>query len=237
MLKIAIVDDENHICSQVERYLLELSKKHLVEVDIDVFFDGSEICEEIKETFYDVVFLDIEMQTLSGIYVSQTIRTALHNEATHIVYISGRTEYAPDLFEFDPLLFLQKPLDFEKIEKAFIKLIYKLNLKQEAFLYKKGRTVQKAPLKEILFFSSDERKILLHYGNHIDCFYGSIDNIYEQLKSLGFLMIHKSYLVNTLHVKKYSYETLTMINNEVLPISQSKRKEVRMLQLELDNKD
>lgn len=233
MLKIAVVDDENNICAFVENSLLKLSKKYGITIDVNVFYDGEGLIRELNEDFFDVIFLDIKMNELSGIDVSRLIRTKMGNEATQIVYISGNTEYAIEVFDFDPFHFLPKPLDEEKIEKAFVKLIHKLNLKAEAFSYKVGHDVFKVPIKDILYFQSHKREIIIYYGGKSDVFYGTLDNIYLQLNKFDFLFIHKSFLINPIHVRRCTYETIEMSNRIVLPIAQSKRKEVREKQLEL----
>jgi DNA-binding LytR/AlgR family response regulator len=177
------------------------------------------------------------MNELSGIDVSRLIRTTMGNEATQIVYISGNTEYAIEVFDFDPFHFLPKPLDEEKIEKAFVKLIHKLNLKAEAFTYKVGHDVFKVPIKDILYFESHKREVTIYYNKKADNFYGTLENIYLQLSKFDFLFIHKSFLINPIHIRRCTYESVEMSNHIVLPISQSKRKEIREKQLELVNNE
>lgn len=235
MIKIAVVDDENIICSYVEQSLLNLSKKYGISIETDVFNSGEDLIKTIKETFYDVIFLDIKMKDLSGIDISRIIRNTMGNEAIQIIYISGNTEYAIEVFEYDPFHFLPKPLNNEKIENAFVKLIHKLRLKSEAFTYKVGHDSVKVAIKNIWYFESNKRKIIIHYSDKKDEFYGSLENILQQLGKYNFLHIHKSYLVNPVHVHKCTYESVEMSNHVVLPIAQSKRKEIREKQLELVN--
>ena len=235
MIKIAVVDDENIIRSYVEQSLLNLSKKYGISIETDVFNSGEDLIKTIKETFYDVIFLDIKMKDLSGIDISRIIRNTMGNEAIQIIYISGNTEYAIEVFEYDPFHFLPKPLNNEKIENAFVKLIHKLRLKSEAFTYKVGHDSVKVAIKNILYFESNKRKIIIHYSDKKDEFYGSLENILQQLGKYNFLHIHKSYLVNPVHVHKCTYESVEMSNHVVLPIAQSKRKEIREKQLELVN--
>lgn len=235
MIRIAVVDDENSICSYVEKCLLDLSKEYGISTETDVFYSGEDLMKTINETFYDVIFLDIKMKELSGIDISGIIRNTMGNEATQIVYISGNTEYAIEVFDYDPFHFLPKPLSKEKIEKAFLKLIHKLNLKSEAFAYKIGHNSNIIAIKDILYFESNKRKIIIHYNDKEDEFYGSLENIHQQLNKYNFLLIHKSYLINSIHVRKCTYEFVEMSNHIVLPIAQSKRKEIREKQLELVN--
>ena len=129
---------------------------------------------------------------------------------------------------------VEKPSE-EKIEKAFVKLVRKLNLNAEAFTYKIGHDTFKIAIKDILYFESNKRKVIIHYNDKEDEFYGSLENIQQQLNKYNFLLIHKSYLINPVHVRKCTYEFVEMPNRIILPIAQSKRKEIREQQLELVN--
>ena len=73
-----------------------------------------------SNSLYDVVFLDLNLgvSKSDGMNVSRILREELKNENTHIVYISGYSDYAYKLFDFDPLMFLKKPIFKEDIEKA-----------------------------------------------------------------------------------------------------------------------
>ena len=238
MIRIAIVDDIEDICLQVERNLITIASEQGITMETDVYFNGQQLCEHLsKGDFYDLIFLDIEMKNMTGLDVSHTIRTIMKNESTQIAYISSNKEYALDVFEYDPLYFLHKPLDYEKIEKVFLRLMKRLHLKAEAFSYKSGHDTVKVPIKDIIYFESDDHQVMIHYYDKSeykkDFFYGSLDNIQQQLESYKFLRIHKTYLVDPIHIKKYSYENIQMSTDEILPIAQSKRKDIRLAQLSL----
>ena len=68
-------------------------------------------------------------------------------------------------------------------------------------------------------------------------FYGSLDNIYSEVKNKKFLFAHKSFLVNFKYIRKYQYEQLTMSDNKIIPVSQSRRKAVRSMFFEFEGSD
>ncbi|MFV0343802.1 MAG: LytR/AlgR family response regulator transcription factor [Anaerocolumna sp.] len=144
MLKVAICDDEMYVCSQLENILIELSKVLPKKIEVDVFFSGESLYQFLSDgAYFDMIFLDIELQMLNGVETGKKIRDELHNEITQIVYISGKDSYAMELFEIRPLNFLIKPLQEEKIEevvKKAIELSGKFNL---FFEYKVSRSKNK----------------------------------------------------------------------------------------------
>lgn len=230
MLRIAICDDIKSITSQLEDILIELGKKHSVQIDIDVFYSGSMLIEYLMMgNSFHLIFLDIEMENVDGIQAGLKIRNDMRDENTQIAYISGKSGYAMDLFQVRPIDFIVKPLKMENIEGTFLTALRIINSKDSHFKYKKGHTYNKLEAMDIMYFEGNDRKIniITKEGMVFDSFYGSMDDVYEQIKDLEFLFIHKSYVVNNLYIKSYKYDKVIMANNMELSISQSKRKAVR----------
>jgi hypothetical protein len=49
VIRVAIVDDENFICSQIEQYLLQIEEELNIYFDIDVLYSGKELCKQLKQ--------------------------------------------------------------------------------------------------------------------------------------------------------------------------------------------
>lgn len=232
--KIAVCDDEQIICSTMYNKLLDLSKSKSVIFEIDCFTSGEELCDEIKHTNYDLLFLDIELPKMNGVAVGQYIRETLKNENIQIAYISSKQEYAMELFEMRPINFLVKPLSDEKIESLIDKFLKLNKIDTETFNFKAGHNYYKIPFSDILYFCSNGRKINIVTLKKEYEFYGSLDNIYSEVKNKKFLFVHKSFLVNFKHIRKYQYEQLTMSDNKIIPVSQMRRKAVRSMFFEFE---
>lgn len=228
MINIAICDDDKSICAQIENIILQYQKYTQKKIDVQVYFDGESLLEEIqKNGNIDLIFLDIQLSNKNGVDVGNTIRKNLNNQQVQIIYISGYDKYAMDLFQVRPLNFLLKPISKEDIISN-IELFYSLlNKEKNYYSYKSGFNVKRVNFNTLIYFESNNRKITIHTTEGTDSFYGKLDDIYEELKESNFLYIHKSYLVNPVFVKVYQYESLILENDSVLPISQTKRKEIR----------
>lgn len=229
IFKIAVCDDEQIICSTLYETLLKLSEFKSVKFEIDCFTSGEALCREMESTSYDLLFLDIELPQMNGVAVGQYIRETLKNETIQIIYISSKQKYAMELFDMHPLNFLVKPLTDDKIEKVIDKFLLINKTDVELFSFKIGHEYYKVHISDILYFSSSGRKIKLITQNKEYEFYGSLEAIYSELKNKNFLFVHKSFLVNYRYVEKYQYEQVTMSDNRVIPISQSRRKAIRTI--------
>jgi len=232
MFKVAICDDHNDICSQVERYVIDVCKSMGVNYWIDVYYTGESLCEKIEsDEFYDLIFLDIEMGEINGVQVGVKIRNVYNNETMQIVYISGKTNYAMELFRVRPFDFLVKPLDKSKIENVISKYFKIANLWADEFTYKIGHDTFKVKIKDIMYFESSGRKIKIHLKDRIDEIYGSLEEIYKRQlqKHECFLYPHNSFAVNYSYISIFEYENMYLYNGTKIPIAQSKRKEIRSI--------
>ena len=103
-IQIAICDDEDKICLQLKDILGSISDEKSVEFIIQIFQCGEDLCKSLKDKDYDLIFLDIELPKINGIEVGKYIREKLNNEIVQIAYISAKTEYAMELFDYRPIM-------------------------------------------------------------------------------------------------------------------------------------
>ena len=234
MIRVAIVDDADIICQTIEEFLISFSKKNGVSIEFDSYYSGEEVIHKLDNSYYDLIFLDIEIGIKSGIDVSKYLRDTLNNETTEIIYVSSHSQYAVDLFDFDPITFLSKPIETEKLVKAFAKFLKRLKINEEIFAFKNGREPIRVPLKDILYFESSDHKIVLHTTTNQYAFYDKMERLVALLEKQKFLCIHKSFLVNSKHIQKFEYEAITVDDGTEIPIAQSRRKIIREWQLSND---
>jgi len=239
MLKIAIVDDKINICFQVEEYIEKVCSELNLNVEVDVYESGETLLKALSQQglCYDLIFLDIELKTTTGIKVGKVIRDEYNDEFTQIVYISWKADYAVELFDINPFNFLIKPLNYEKINKVIRRYLKISGFWSDVFTYKYGHDTFKIKLKDIKYFKSDGRKIMIYLKDKIEEYYDSLDRIYsEQLIKYDFLFIHKSYIVNYDCVSEFGYERLVLNDKTVLPIGRTRRKEVIRRQSEIEKR-
>lgn len=192
MFKIAICDDIKSTCDEIKDIILNISKGNLSEnISIDIFYSGEALISDIREeeNLYDLIFLDIELGgKINGVEVGRIIRGEMDDYITQIVYISSKNNYDRQLFDVQPLHFLQKPIDVIKIEND-IKLAIKISRKENKFFeLKKLRNIIKVPYKDILYFESRGREIILVSCKTQYIFYNNINSLSKMLPD--FLYIH-----------------------------------------------
>lgn len=111
MLYIAVCDDDKAVCAEIEDALMEYSKRHCMKINVDVFYSGESLLKYMeKGNNFDLLYLDIEMDPVNGVEVGRQMRRVHKNYSIEIVYISANDGYDRQLFEVQPLHFMQSRL-------------------------------------------------------------------------------------------------------------------------------
>lgn len=227
MIRIAIVDDDDRLCSKIEKILLSYNDLITVELDVEILSDGEELFEFLDhEHDFDLIFLDIQMTTMDGIEVGKRLRFQQKNNAVQIVYMTSLESRDRELFEIRPMGFIAKPVseaDVVKMLDTYMDLFCSVG---GIFDFVSGRQHLQVPYEEIIYFKSDNKLIFLHTQDNLYSFYGQLSDTVKKLP-LHFLNIHKSYIINKNYILRYNYDNIIMTNNEIIPISQKNRKKVR----------
>ncbi len=230
MIKIAICDDQEIFCQEIERKVSEIFDKFGVEIDVDVYFSGKrflKVLSESDDVAYDLIFLDVHLDGISGISIGNEIKKPQYQFINKIVYISSDLSKVYDSFSAEPFGFIPKPIDKTALESTIGRFLKRHSCFKEIFSYKFKKITYRLLVKDIVFFESNDKKILIHKLNgEIDVFYDTLDRVEAYLSNSKFLRINKSYLVNTYYVSEIKYDNMTVINGEILKVSRNIREKV-----------
>lgn len=228
MLKIAICDDNVPFTTELESLVNSTAIHHHIKVDTDIFFDGTSLYHHIcSGVYYDLIYLDIEMNDLNGIEVAHLLRS--NNFSTILIYISAYETYYKQLFEVEPFRFIAKPIDSILFEKYFLSAYQRICSHSNYFTYSFHQIYNKVPLSDIIFFESKGRCILIHTPKQTYRFLGKLDEVEAKIYKckLDFLRIHQSYLINPQYICSLTLSSIVLQNNYKLTISPKFQKAIR----------
>ncbi len=235
MFRIAICDDEMMICSMIERVILDYQKFYPDEIEVDSYISGEELCSEIEKNneLYDLIFMDVELENLSGIAAAKFIREEVKNYYTKIVFISGMDGYFRDMIDVQPMGFIHKPLEVEKIIEMVALAVDMTNKGDYVFEYKKEHNMHKQQIRDILYFEAENRVVHMITTFGRISFYGTLAEVFKKVEHHHFFFCHKSFLVNNAHIKEIKTKMIRMSNNETLPVGR-KNKDILKIQYEFE---
>ena len=226
MYKIGICDDEKNTCMEIEKMVCEYAKQTVTELETLVWHTGEALCEALKTVSIDLLFLDIELVTTSGIEVGRYIRNELENHEISIAYISAKSSYAMELFKIRPIDFLIKPILYEDVAEIIEESLKRYRRNKLIFEYRAKGVYGKVKYQDIIYFSSDNKKINIILADSVTAFNGRLKDILPTLPD-HFIQIHQSYIINLDHLLECTYDSVKMSGDMILNISQPYRKDVR----------
>ena len=162
------------------------------------------------------------MRDRNGIELGRFNREELGNDTSMIVYMSAYgDEYALDLFQFQPFHFIKKPIRPEDFQNIFYKACEKIEGDAGIFEFKSSRTVYRIPLKDILYFEGDNRRVKIVTAGHTYHCYSTLENLFSKInmEQAGFIRLHKSYAVNLRYVATFSVRMVTLFDGSEFTVS------------------
>lgn len=228
MLRIGICDDDEQFTIQLERHVLEYAKKKGVPVETQTFLDSDKLFYSIDEDgLFDILFLDIELDNITGIDVGNRLRLDLKNEIMQIVFISANDEYALQLFNIRPMNFLVKPITYDKVSFVMDEYDRLFPTFNRYFTYNIRKKKCRISFNCILYFQSQGKKVQMVTQDGMEEFYGKLSDVVLQLNEQAFCIVHKSFVVNLHYVIQYKSDSVIMTNEVEIPISQSMKQNVK----------
>ncbi len=111
-MRAVLIDDEHYALQGLKMRLDEIGG---IEV-VGSFKNGKQALENIEDLRPDIVFLDIEMPTISGIELFPQILDKLNN--VKIVFMTAFTQYAVEAFELNAMDYIVKPVETERLRRT-----------------------------------------------------------------------------------------------------------------------
>lgn len=220
-MNIFILDDEEVIVDSLGSMLKSIGSD---KDNIYGYTDYRKFLEDIKTKKCDILFMDIRLDDTNGIELIK--ENGIYLKGTKLIYITGYDEYIEDVFETELVYLIKKPLNEEKVEKAYLKAIEKINKENKVIVVKTLKETRKVKINEIYYIESDARLVNIHLKNEVLVSYAKLSDMEEMLKG-NFLRTHKSYLVNLERVKSYKHNQVILDNGKVIPISRNSISKVK----------
>ncbi len=189
-----IVDDDQMSCKILEGFVGKSSSLNL----LGTFSDSVEarnILTQRKDI--DLVILDIQMPELNGFDFIGSL-----DNPPNIIIVSSAEEYALKAFDFNVVDYLLKPVSYGRFLKAIDKTARYFSRKEvtstvdEEIFLKKGSSLVKLKLGDIIFIEALENYVTLNTNNDKFTIHFTMKAIESQLPSSVFIRVHRSYIIN-----------------------------------------
>ena len=220
-MRIAVCDDDRAIREEIFR----LIQKQVSEADIVEYQSGEELIN--GKGNFDIYFLDIEMDKVSGMDIARLIRGQEDNgrQRSIIIFVTGYREYMEAAFDVNAFHYLIKPIDAEKFSEVFNRAWKEASVSCEQtkkyIMVKSSGTQQKLLLKDIYYIESGNKKVIFHTTKGTLEVYGKMEELENGLGNI-FYRCHRCYLVNMEKISAYSADNIQVTNGDNLLLARKK---------------
>ncbi len=233
-IRCLVLDDEPLAIDVLVNYIQKMPELELAAACTEPM----EALSLIHQNKVDLLFLDIQMPTLTGI---QFLRVM--NGKCKTILTTAYSEYALEGYEFDVADYLLKPISFERFVKAIHKAIGQFSkISNEAlspvqipetptqtptisseidFIFVKTEyKIQKIMLSDILYIEGLKDYVSIFTNNERILTLQTMKKMEELLPAKRFARIHKSYIVSKVKIDTIERQRI-FIGKNVLPIGDS----------------
>ncbi len=181
--------------------------------------------EEYSEDSIDVIITDIELPGLSGLEMAKQIKEKYPR--IQIIIVTNYTEYIQEAFLVEPVHYILKPIDYEKVKEALLRAEKAIEIgKRNTITISSKNKLVRVHCDEIKFVESYMRTILVHEIKTNTELYMKLDE-FSTLVPQYFIRTHKSYLVNMNMIKTISNNRIELFSGEIVPVAKVKYAEVK----------
>ncbi|MFV0424948.1 MAG: LytR/AlgR family response regulator transcription factor [Bacilli bacterium] len=183
---MAICDDEKSTVDEIESLIRKNERGTLV--SICKFYNGIELIDDVVEgKYFDLIFLDIEMQNIDGIETAQEIRKT--NKTAKIIFVTSHKDYAPAAFEVSAFRFLTKPIIDEKFNNYFELVMNDIEEDSSTIIFQSGKGNFRIEIKDIIYFESKGRLLNIVTNEGIMNCYEKLGSVEERLFNNGIIFL------------------------------------------------
>jgi two-component system, LytTR family, response regulator len=244
-MKAILVDDEPDGIRTLEKMLERHCPSVIIVATCSNAFAAK---QEIERLQPDVVFLDIQMPGKTGL----ELLTEIETKNFEVIFVTAYNEYMLQALQYSAADYLLKPVDEERLIEAVSRVEKRLEegKKEEpttTLLHNLAKTGNPSEmrlclptlkgfivlkLEEIIYCEAERSYTIFHLDNGKTVTVSKPLLEYDQLlRDTSFLRIHKSFLVNLLHVKEYQRGEggiVILSNGAEIEVSRRKKDEFMM---------
>ena len=225
-LRAAFVDNNRQDTDTLISMITKYSNNSFNITSYDIYLNGESFLSEFSTNKYDIVFLDIFMDKLTGVDVAFELRKTDKN--VQIVFCTTSNEFATESYQVDAFYYLVKPFSDSNIQNLIHKLS-SFDFELSQFITLPGGI--KIYPRNIIYTEYENHKIIIYQkdGNN-PCFRMSQHQWEEMICNYSYIVnCFKGVIVNLYEVESKTDNSFSMSNGETLPISRRNIKDINTI--------
>ena len=223
---IAIVDDLKMDRERLQKDVARWYRKQEIEADICVYDSGYAMLQDFSKDRFQIAFLDIRMDEMTGIQLAEHLRS--YDTNLLICFLTTSREYAFDAFPIHPFDYLIKPYKEEQLNHVLAEAQRVLSGSEPEISVKSGKAEVQVTYSQIVSVISQ---------GHVVTFRLTDGQTVRGLMTFGeteqvltaderFLLCNRGILVNMDHVASMNGEIFRMDDGISYPLRTKNRSDL-----------
>ena len=224
-LNIAVIDDVEHdleaAVNMVQRYFRHYDN---FSASVSGFDNGESFFTAHKEMAFQIVLLDICMNGMDGLTISQKLRSM--DENIVIIFMSTTTEYVFETFKALPHGYLRKPFSFEEFCETMDRATARFTRSPHIVTVKLPRREESMNADEIVSAYSDNHNTIIRLigGEEIRTISTFTEIAGLLLDIDGFVECNRGIIINSNFILSQIGSDVKMNDGTVYPVRRKDRK-------------
>jgi two-component system response regulator LytT len=222
-MNVLIIEDEPPIAEDIKEMSCSILSSRLSRIDIVHTLNEAE--EFLKHHTIDLCLLDLNLKGRDGY---ELLNRAVAG-AFHTIIISAHTEQAHEAFQFGVLDFVPKPVERDRLRRAFDLYLSKqegVDASLKYLVVRKQRTNHLISVDEILYFQAEGYLVRMFLKTGKPEYIEKPLNRLVQILPKKFVQVHRSCIVALEQIASYRHKgggvyELTLKDGTTLPLSPS----------------
>jgi two-component system LytT family response regulator len=241
MLGALIIDDELHMRDSLAKLLGKHCPQVAVVGEANGVYSGIKAIQDLQP---DLVLLDIQMEDGTGFDLLNSLKTIDFK----LIFVTAYDQFAMQAFRFSAVDYLLKPVNplllVEAIERATQLMQKHHDLQMQALqenlnnaksqdkkiILKTTENIYLLTLHDIISCESDNNYTNIYTSDGEKILVSKTLKEYDDLLTCcGFYRVHKSYLINLSHIKRFEKQDggyIVLTNDMKVPVASRKRDEM-----------
>jgi len=201
-MRTIIVDDERLAREELKSLLANYSEIEIV----GEYKNAQEARVAIETDKPDLVFMDIQMPGESGLELLRSIANP-----PRTIFVTAFDEYATKAFEVNAYDYLMKPVDPERLDEVYKRLIEenKIPISVEnsstlklgdSILVRDGDKVWFIKIDQVRYFESEGNYVKVHFDKFRPLILRSLNSLEDRLDDKLFFRVNRKFIVNLNHI-------------------------------------
>lgn len=214
MIKVIAIDDELPALKIVEAFC---NKTDFISLE-KTFNKPTEALKHLRKFPVDLLFLDINMPSITGIELYKAIQ-----QKTMVIFTTAYSEHAVEGFNLNAVDYLLKPFTYERFMQAVNKAHEYFNyenkkesVSQQYLFIRADYSLIKINVNDILFIEGLDDYLKIHLTKQKPIVARmTMKSILDKLSAKEFVRVHRSYIVSLKHAQNVRNKIISVAGEEI----------------------